>query len=401
MNFDALLKELINCNLGDWQEIMEVLRHAKSSVHAIFSTDAIGAIEPYPATMTEHGLYVQPLFAGPKLFFWNDQTHDVNATTNVSFDKTLSIDSNVAQYIRAVMFGSDNNDLLSKVEQLKKAEVANQSGIDWMPFLLENLVHRPDGDQRVLETMAAIKSFDELSVASLGLDPQVRRSLAKAKLQEAESDLKALRDMPYINERQSEAIVARAILLKAFELKLSKLTPQAQLSELIDFQLRELKTYGVLELRVCWAFFCNRMPFFDPFKETSTTWASKAKSMAWDLTFLRHLESLASEKGRGDYLLPSLATADKRFGQMMVTVATTLSVFDRQKGRLRSFAPDEGIFEEVLSNACSSFAHREIAPLRKAQRRFEKNAISVKALESICTQLELQIKGLLGNKIVN
>lgn len=414
LDFETLLKELTTCDLGDWQAVWEIMRYSPSSTRAILSTSARGAIEPYPVPMNpESGFSVRPFLAGPRFKFWNEQSRSQDRR-EIIVDRSISIDSNVAQYIMTFFFEGEKFDkdphaekARAALKQLASHRAALRTSIDWMLFLMENMPHAPHGE-RVRQTIAAIHCLDSLWQEAFNLGPAERRGKAENFLAQADLDIAEFHQNPWMLEAPGRAAFKRALLLKSFELKHSCKRPQEMLKGLLDFMLKELKCYAEFEMRLCWKYFCGeKIAFFDPFKPSSKSWAleAKAKAMAWDLELRRKLETFATVARNatpelygalGDFFLPLIASTDTRFSKLLEAMPVKLIVFDHEAKRSQSFLGEELKFSKLLDGVMSEFSKNELTPVRIRERVIERQLLTESRLVEICAGLEAEIGRVLG-----
>jgi hypothetical protein len=407
LDFKTLLRELTTCDLGDWQAVWEIMRYAPSSTRAILSTSASGAIEPYPVPMNpESGFSVRPFLVGPRFIFWNERTRSQDRT-EIIVDRSISIDSNVAQYIKTFFFKGEKFDTdphaekaRASLRQLASHRAALRMNIDWMLFLMENMPHAPQGEY-VRQTIAAIRCLDSLWLEAFSLGPAERRGMAENFLAQADLDIAEFHQNPWVLEAPGRAAFKRALLLKSFELKHSCKKPEEMLEGLLDFMLGELKCYAEFELRLCWKYFCGeKIAFFDPFKPSSKSWAHDAEAMAWDLELRRKLETFATVASNatpelsgalGDFFLPLIASTDTRFSKLLEAMPVKLIVFDHEAKRSQSFVGEELKFSKLLNGVMSELSKHELTTARIRERAIERQLLTESRLVEICTGLESSI----------
>jgi len=108
---------------------------------------------------------IRPLFAGRGLLFYTDEvfSETIRSQARIPLDYSLSFDSNIAEQFRLFVNGKKLSDTDSFMRLLKMVKVREPTfNFDFVPFILENLAHDIDGNDRPLNTLTALKQFDYL-----------------------------------------------------------------------------------------------------------------------------------------------------------------------------------------------------------------------------------------------
>ena len=331
--------------------------------------------------ITNRAPWVTPLFLGPKIYFTSASIALQNAITggksNVMIDWSFSFDSNVAEKVRAYVnhekINQTDRDRVITLLKLKK-EYSLQT--DLMPFLFENLrLSRVDkNNARPLNTIIAFKKLDYIDWDAFEKNPNKPKFPCDENvlIEDANQTYKSLVNETEVKKREHKALFTQVIL---FELAIiwlgEKVTPEEAFKKLIDFCVLQLKKLPKYELKFAWSFLNKpaKVRFFGPLNGISKDLAKSLRGMAWDMSHMRTLETMATATNLGSFFIPVFVSFDDKFSEILKQNQIQVLVVDDRLRKMHSAGVGEVEFQLELNSCMSKEVLDEMTDLKSEARR--------------------------------
>lgn len=388
--------------------IIEDERDAFLGMHVIYSTSAHDSYI-HQLRLQEVELrcpFVTSLFEGSGLLFYSDRIYREmeKGPARILMDYSIALDKNICEIMRCYVnnVGFSRPDDVHKLLQLVRGIEKPNFNYDFFSYLVEESEHMSvPHNARPFETLYALKVLDRLGASDFVGFP---RLLVKSEVrQQAMMDAQQTMSWFFANDRLAEFRTGfrsvYAMLLKGLLIKWSGASQEAVLAELAAFSLDVLGKFAKREIYFAWKMLGgdgHQYRFFAPAATPSRKSLSNLKGMSWDLTMLRWAEMMSALQrphadGMPDFFLPFVASADRRFRDMIVACPLKAIVLDRKNKIVNSVFRDEMEFQirlqEQVGKAGLSFGtstdqgRRHNAPLRvglieDAIVALEKDAVS-------------------------
>lgn len=349
--FDDIFIALLRRDLDALRRIAEERPADVVSLRAVVSTQRAQGATPSIdlGTIRQEAPWVVPLFEGPRFFFVSERTIIQERLTGgfsaVPIDHSFSFDSNVAEKIRAYFNHEKISDAdLARVITLLRLKKRCAMQVDWGSFLFENLRLSRDNSQnlRPTKTIAALKALDDVDWDEFEKDasnPVTTRSWQELE-KEAISTYDSLITDAEVKDRETKALFTNVFLLALAEqwLTHNEGAPRA-FSNLIDFCLFDLGKVPPYELGLAWDFLVQpkALRFFGPLSDLARDLTNALKGMAWDLSHVRSLETMATmHTMTGSFFLPFFITFDAGLTELIRHNQTRFILIDDRSKRLQS-----------------------------------------------------------------
>lgn len=397
---DLLFEAILNNDFGRFDEIAEVRAEECFGIRALVSTSNPSAIDLDMGLGLASCDYVTPIFEGPRAFLLSRhtaiQSRLENGRSNVPIDYSLGFDSNFAEKLRALIDGENigqaDRDRVTAVLRLKALNPRVQ--FDVIPFLNENT--RFDRDQpnnnRPLRTLVAFYMLNHLDWSSfladstcfkfdasvedlrIRLEPKAKDFLANLHLDSA------------VLKQETMAIGIQALLLRFATLwKLHKRDRRQVLSELLDFCIFELGSLPISELVLIWRGTRDESvaPFFGPLINPSQKMLKAARGMAWDMTHLRSLQTIARTSVVGSFFIPYFVSLDSRWRDLLRLNPIRIMLIDDAKNTANFGRSRDAEFQVLVNEIMSARARAEMTPEKVERRRLAARALDRHAMERL------------------
>lgn len=359
--------------------------------------------------------FMIPLFKGPNFIFISAQTAletqaGIKKSTVIA-DWSFSFDSNVAEKVRGY-FNNENIDLTNKqrVITLLSLKKKHSIRIDLLPFLIENIrfAREDESNLRPLNTIAAFKAIDYLNWEEFEKDPNNPVLIRNGKelslnelVYESEDIYNSLLNHKEVKNIENNTLFCHVFLLEfTREYLSSKDTAKITFSRMIDFCIFELGKIPIFELSLAWQFFHkpHAIRFFGPIRGLKKTLIKDIKGMAWDLTHIRTLETIATISKKGSFFLPFFVSFDQKFSELLQDNPITIFIMDDNAKSMLSARENEKEFQYILNELISEKAKKAISPEQRELRR--KNNLDIKNLDMLRKKIENEVS-ILADKACN
>ncbi|MGZ3182486.1 MAG: hypothetical protein ACXU8N_08600 [Telluria sp.] len=343
------------------------------------------------------------LFDGTGLLFYSDEAYSATLAGRASIilDYSIMLDKNVCEEIRRYVRGKQPSDPVALGQLLRLVRGRRENfNYDFMNYLAEEYEHFTQAtNDRPLQTFYALKRLDYLNELDLAAFPTLSTSAEiDSSVQRAVEDMvKAIYGRGAVRQLFLNRKAAYAVLLQAAILRWEGTAPLDAMTALVELSVRHLGKLTKIELYFGWKLvnLQQRLPaFFRPIERPKPGLRSVLRGMAWDLTFFRSAEILASMPRavgtlQAEFFVPLIASADTKFRQMVAACPLKAIVIDRRAQRINSVFRDELDFQEILDQA---LAHAAIDRSPAAQQGRWQATLEESELDRIIQRLENQIE---------
>ncbi len=406
---DALFTALLNRDNSEIESILSQRAAEASMLRVVICSDAPGTIDLEFGLNVLSSNYVVPFFKGPRAFFVSNrislEAFSTGSNSKVPIDFSLSLDSNVAEKLRALLAGEKiqqiDRDRINEILMLKAQNFTTR--FDLYPFLIENarLIREDPLNERPLKTLIAFRMLDHLDWDNFRSNPSrlvfdsPRDGLEVSLRAEVESYLSRWVVSDEIDHHEAKSAGTRALLLRLAQLWPEKGNPDSKtiLSELLYFSIHKLNSIPIFELKLIWSGITSSPsdPFFGPIAGKSKKVLEKVRGMAWDMTLLRRLEIHARNSIDGSFFIPYFVSFDSRWRNLLSLNAVTLAVInDATKSALFARA-NELEFQHALNLSLSSDLKSEMTPEKIEARRRNAQSIQSRAMLEIVAEEETKL----------
>ena len=403
---DALFQALLTNNQAALSDIEANRAEECVDLRALISTDHQGAVALDLGLGLTSGVYVTPIFEGPRAFFISRhisvQARLTDGRSTVPLDYSLSFDSNFAEKLRATLNGEN----IQPTDRARVIDVlmlkANNARVqfDVMPFLYENIRLARDNEknERPLDTLIAFHMLDHLNWEAFRGDPSQFDFDAPVEALKAslKSDAKALFTSEYANpsvrHHEAKSLGIQALLLRFASLWHETKKPDAKriMSALFEFSLSTLGFLPVTELSLIWSGTASKAvaPFFGPVINPSKKMLKDIRGMAWDMTHLRLMEQTAQLTRLGSFFVPHFVSMDGSWRDLLrLNPIRFMLVDDARKSMLFARA-NELSFQNFFNECAGAELLEEEHPEKVATRRAAAQSIDIEAMQRLVTNEE-------------
>lgn len=375
-------------------------------IRAIFSTQAAGAIDLDLDLGVSSSEYVTCFFEGPRVFLMSPgtslQAYLSGGQSHPSVDYSLSLDSNVAEKVRAAVYGEDIqsvdrqrvNDIL--ILKARKRDVQ----FDLFPFLMENtrLTRGNPDNQRPLDTLIAFRMLDHLDWDAFQGNPneirfKMPRDVLTASLRPgAEDYLSELQRLPEVVHFEAKSVAMQALLLHFARLWHENRKPDKKriLRNLVRFSIDELGAIPIMELRLIWSGMTSNLAsaFFGPITGRAKDMPKDIRGMAWDMTLLRVLEQLSTSNRLDSFYIPYFVSIDARWRKLMRLNLVTFMLSDHVNRRVLFARTGELDFQAVLGECMRSDFQSDMTPDKIEARRRAAKGLQLDVVTTVAAREE-------------
>jgi len=403
---DALFQALLTNNQAALSDIEANRAEECVDLRALISTDHQGAVALDLGLGLTSGVYVTPIFEGPRAFFISRyislQARLTDGRSTVPLDYSLSFDSNFAEKLRATLNGEN----IQPTDRARVIDVlmlkANNARVqfDVMPFLYENIRLARDNEknERPLDTLIAFHMLDHLNWEAFRGDPSQFDFDAPVEALKAslKSDANALFISEYANpsvrHHEAKSLGIQALLLRFASLWHETKKPDAKriMSALFEFSLSTLGFLPVTELSLIWSGTASKVvaPFFGPVINPSKKMLKDIRGMAWDMTHLRLMEQTAQLTRLGSFFVPHFVSMDGSWRDLLrLNPIRFMLVDDARKSMLFARA-NELSFQNFFNECAGAELLEEEHPEKVATRRAAAQSIDIEAMQRLVTNEE-------------
>jgi len=409
----SIIENIYESYLYEGKDIIEEIEKYRlvecASIRAIVCTDNLGAVNLDLGLGISSNVHVTSIFEGPCAWFHSSgvsiQTLISNGRSIVPIDYSLSFDSNFAERLRLTVSGKGagtaDHDAVKSILMLKAKNQRVQ--FDVMPFIIENtrLARENQNNLRPLETLTAFRMIDELDFEyfrqSNGginfLRPQdvLRRECADW----ARNFLENLKPNPEIYRIEKENLSIHALLLRFSRIWHQKPRRDKNeiLHELLYFSIQKIGFIPRTELHLMWNGMSanNKLPFFGPTMGRSSKMLSQIRGMAWDMTLIRHMEKIVTErdKYKDNFFVPYFVSLDRRLRELISFSLIRAMLIDDINKRSIPIRTNEIEFQESLKKRIEmSDIKNEMTPEKSEIRKINAQTIDLNAMQNIVNDEE-------------
>lgn len=384
---DALFSTLLTNDHARLDAISSERAAECMAIRAVFSTQDAGAIDLDLGLGVSSSEYVTCFFEGPRVFLLSPgtslQAHLSGGQSHPSVDYSLSLDSNIAEKVRAAVCGEDiqpaDRQRVNDILMLKARKRAVQ--FDLFPFLMENtrLTRGKPDNQRPLNTLIAFRMLDHLDWDAFQGNPnelrfKVPRDVLKASVRASADDyLSELQRLPEVVHFEAKSVAMQALLLRFARLWHEHKKPDKKriLRNLVRFSIDELGAIPITELRLIWSGMTSNLasPFFGPITGRAKDMPKDVRGMAWDMTLLRVLEQLSTSNRFDAFYIPYFVSMDARWRKLMRLNLVTFMLSDHVNRRVLFARTGELDFQGVLGGCMQSDFQADMTPEKIEARR--------------------------------
>ncbi|OTG72641.1 hypothetical protein B9T38_06780 [Acinetobacter sp. ANC 4218] len=330
------------------------------------------------------------------------QSYLTGGKSIVPIDWSFSYDSNFAEKLRNIFFGSnirdEDKELIRNFIFLKK-ELSIQTDI--FPMIIENVRLRrncPEND-RPRDTIASFKALDYIDWNKFEKDKNTPLKELTTKpwneiVDEAEKDIQGYMTDSAIKSFEYKALFNNCILYKIAILYISN--PEdasSNFSSLIEFCINVLNKLPNYELNLAWQFFYSKVkpPFWGAITNISKKIFEKIdQSMSWDLVHMRAFESLATNSNSCSIFIPFFMSFDKGLKELVLNNPITFMVINDKEQVVLAARKNEMDFQIALNEHMNDKLLLEMTDEKVMIRR--NTTISYQMLEELKKNLTDELK---------
>jgi hypothetical protein len=320
---------------------------------------------------------IRPLFTGRGLQFYTDEvfSETIRGQARIPLDYSLSFDSNIAEQFRLFVSGKKLSDSDSFLQLVKMVKVREPTfNFDFMPFILENLAHDVDGNDRPLNTLTALKQFDYLGRGAYAT--QKRPDFAKGEVRariEARMLLDSCKSDMAMQHQLARQKTTYLMLLHAMILRWKYPSKHHDnIARMVRTSLNFLGKFAKTEIYFASKLLApdKRIPhFFSPVSSPRANGLVALRGISWDLFFLRFLETASTKDDRGTFYVPFMASSDKKYASLVEVFPVKAIVSSPQQKLVHTVYADDMEFMTLLANALPHDLREELeSPTKKASR---------------------------------
>jgi len=407
----SIIENIYVAYLYERKDIIEEIEKYRpvecASIRAVICTDKPGAVNFDLGLGILSDIHVISILEGPCAWFHSNgvsiQTLISNGRSIVPIDYSLGFDSNFAERLRLTVSGKGagtaDHDAVKSILMLKAQNQRVQ--FDLTPFLIENarLARENQNNLRPLDTAAAFRMIDELDWECFRKNNgsinfcRPQDVLKKECTDWAGNFLEGLKSNPEIQKIEKENLSIHALLLRFSRIWHQKPRRDKNeiLHELLYFSIQKLGFIPRTELHLIWNSMGanNELPFFGPIMGRSSKMLSQIRGMAWDMTFIRHMERIATKRDKDNFFVPYFVSLDRRLCELIRFSPIKLMLIDDINERAIPIRTDEIEFQESL-NECIGMSDikNEMTPEKIEIRKTNAQTIDLNAMQNIVNDEE-------------
>jgi len=347
--------------LQHWEENVSTLRGCRM----VLSDTRLGW-NPLPGSLSTQAFCTAPpaflsgYFSAPHFVFFNERLIakglTVDAMHGVEVDVSVSLDSNFVGAIHKFMSGSSLQEQGPAFLEAAAYLLNHRIPMDVLPYVCENFQEARQCPKRRTLVIRGMASFIRFSTGTVrtprpsGLEDFTFAMSKVAADAYAERTLHEILMGPAVVDQQTRLLLHRqevhlTLLLIAIEYYKHQ---YASMSEKLRWLLQELETrVGRVphrELMFAYrAFGAEPDPFFEhnwpKNYNRSKNIVDLVRNMAWDISFYRILETMATTTKRGEFFLPFFLTFDRRLAALHSIYSTRLLLMDSLDKQVYSTGP--------------------------------------------------------------
>ncbi|RSE34352.1 hypothetical protein [Acinetobacter junii] len=320
----------------------------------------------------------------------------------VPIDWSFSYDSNFAEKLRNIFFGSnirdEDKELIRNFIVLKR-ELSIQTDI--FPMIIENVRLRrnqPEND-RPRDTIASFKALDYIDWNKFEKDKNTPLKELTTKpwneiVDEAEKDIQGYMTDSAIKSFEYKALFNNCILYKIAILYISNpKDASGNFSSLIEFCINVLNKLPNYELNLAWQFFYSKQKprFWGPITGKSKEIFERIdQSMSWDLVHMRAFESLATNSKSCSLFIPFFMSFDQGLKELVLDNPITFMVINDKEQTVLAARKNEMDFQIALKEHMDDKLLSEITNEKVMIRR--NTTLSYQMLEELKKNLTDELK---------
>jgi hypothetical protein len=335
-------------------------------------------------------------FPDSGLFFYSDQiVRDLEKSgqSRQRINYSFSFDSNVSEAFRLF---NDNKTVTpsDKFESVLYLIKQYDLNFDYIFFILENLPHLDNlANERPFSTIKALKRFDNAEIQFkddrlIKCNYLISNEDAGKLALETIHKFKGHEFVENAFQRQSGLYL---LILKSIQLYLkNKKDYISNLSSLISYSMKAIGKFARLELYFCWKILKNgqKLSFFQPITSYHKNILFKAKSISWDLFFIRHQEFMACNDFDKSFQIPFYISFDNKFINLVEACPIKCLIIDDEYRHVQTIFKDEDEFSKELSEAITTDLYNELNdPALKIHRLNSKHRLLKEEIEKLENQI--------------